>query len=90
MQDLFASGRAIDIIVAIMVVEAIALLAYRRTTGRGPSAAETLANLASGAMIMLAVRAALTGSDWTTTAAFLLAAFAAHLADLALRFRTRN
>lgn len=87
MADAFASGLVIDVILAVMVLEALALFIYRQRTGKGPTVAETLANLASGACIMLAVRSALTGDVWQITAAWLMAAFASHLADLAIRFR---
>jgi hypothetical protein len=42
MTALFASGHVVDIILAIMVLEAGLLLAYRYRTRRGPSAAELL------------------------------------------------
>ena len=87
MAEWFASGRAIDVILVVMVIEAAALIAYRMTRQRGPGIPETIANLASGAMIMLAVRSALTDGVWQMTALFLMGAFAAHLADLAIRLR---
>lgn len=90
MSELFTSGRVIDIILAAMVLEAILLLLYRRRSGAGPTLAQTIANLLSGAMIMLAVRSALTDSGWETTAVFLLSAFAAHIVDLKLRMGARR
>lgn len=87
MAELFASGRIVDLIVALVVLEAGLLLVLRARRGRGPSAGALLSNLAAGAALMLAVRAALTGADWPLVAAWLIAALVAHLAEMAIRFR---
>ncbi len=87
MADLFASGRIVDIIVVLVAVEALALVSLKLFSGRGPSTGALLSNLASGAALMLAVRAALTGADWPMVAAWLLAALFAHLTEMMIRFR---
>ena len=87
MAELFASGRVVDLILVLVALEALALLGWRLARRRGPSVAMLLANLASGAALMLAVRAALTGAHWIAVAAFLLAALAAHVTEMCLRFR---
>lgn len=87
MAELFASGRIVDAIVALVVVEAVLLVGLRLRFGRGPKPAALLSNLASGAALMLAVRAALTGADWPMVAAWLLAALFAHLTEMMIRFR---
>lgn len=81
------SGRIVDLILALVAIEALALLAWRRWTGRGPSTAPLLANLLSGAALMVALRAALTDAHWTTIAACLSVALICHLADLVPRLR---
>ncbi len=73
---LFASGHAVDIVLAVMLVEAAVLIARR-----GAAATIVLAFL-PGALILLAVRAALTGTGWPWVALALAASFPAHLADL--------
>ena len=90
MAEFFASGHAIDVILCVMLLEAGLLLLLRFRYRRGPTPLESMANLASGALIMLAVRSALTGSDWQVTACLLLGAFAAHITDLVLRFRSAD
>lgn len=85
MRDLFASGRVVDIILTLVVVEAVALAGWRRLTGRGVALRALTANLLAGGFLLLAVRAALVGADWIWVAASLLAALLAHLADLATR-----
>ena len=85
-EELVASGRIVDVILGLVVVQFIALALYRRATGRGPAPADIAFSLLAGAGLLLALRAALTGADWTSIAAFLAAALVAHLADLARRW----
>lgn len=87
MDALFASGRIIDLILAAVAVEGLLLVGLRYRSAAGPSLPGLIANLAAGAALMLALRAALTGSAWPTIAAFMLAGLLAHACDLALRFR---
>ncbi len=90
MGDFIASGRAIDVILALMALEAVALYAYGRRTGRGIAAPDVLINLAAGASLMLAVRAALTDAGPGWIAVCLIASLAAHAADLKRRWRRRT
>ncbi|MBA9063485.1 MULTISPECIES: hypothetical protein [Methylobacterium] len=84
---LFASGRIVDGILLLVAGEALVLAWLVRRRG-GPPLPSLLANLASGAALMLALRAALVGDGWIAVAAWMLAGLVAHLADLGLRFRT--
>jgi hypothetical protein len=87
MDALFADGRIVNLIVGLVAFEAIALLAYRSLTGRGLGATDILAMLVPGLGLLMALRASLEGAAWPVMAAWLLAAFAAHLADLWRRHR---
>ncbi|WP_336485355.1 hypothetical protein [Methylobacterium nigriterrae] len=87
MADLFASGRIVDLILGLVALEALILLALRARTRRGPAPAQLLLNLASGAALMLALRASLVGAEWPPIAGWLAISFGAHLAELALRLR---
>ena len=87
MAELFASGRIVDGILLLVVVEAGCLLAWRARRGSGPSAIALTANLTAGAGLMLALRGALTGSTWIAVAAPLLLALGAHVVEMVLRFR---
>lgn len=87
MSSLFASGRIADLILALVVIEAIALIVYWRRRGRGVPPLDLIVNLASGACLMLALRSALMHQSWQWTAAWLAAAGVAHLADIARRWR---
>ncbi len=78
---------AVDLIVALMVLEAIGLAAYRAWTGRGPPIDQLLPTLLAGMCLFLALRAVLAGLAWPWVAVCLGAALIAHLADLAQRWR---
>jgi hypothetical protein len=86
--ELFESGRVVDLLLAFMVLEAVALWAYRRASGRGIPSIAVAASLASGACLLLALRAALTTAGWEWIALWLTAALAAHLTDLRWRWGT--
>jgi len=76
---LFASGHAADLILAVLAIEAVLLI--RR--GAAPLAA--LLALGPAVLIVLGLRAALTGAPWPWIALPLAASLPVHLADLARR-----
>ncbi|NEU11042.1 hypothetical protein G3T14_02710 [Methylobacterium sp. BTF04] len=84
---LFANGRIIDAILVLVACEAAILTWWRLRRGYGPALVPLMCNLVSGAALMLAVRAALTGADWPAIAACLALSFVAHGAELTLRLR---
>lgn len=90
MQAMIESGRIVDAILLLVVVELAVLTAIRRLTGRGVSTTALLPNLLAGAALLLALRAALTGAAWPWTAAWLAVAGLAHAADLAVRWDARR
>ena len=87
MSDLFGSGWIIDVVLVLMVLEGAILLLIRRRTGRGLPIRQLAATLLSGGMLMLALRAALTGARWQVLATLMFASLVAHLIDLALRVK---
>ncbi|HEY8565920.1 MAG TPA: hypothetical protein VIL65_10505 [Beijerinckiaceae bacterium] len=84
MSDLFASGRIIDLILALVVLESLALMTLSRR--RGIAVLDVAAALAPGVALMLALRAALTDAWWGWVAAWLAASLVAHLFDLSRRW----
>ncbi|MGF1620499.1 MAG: hypothetical protein ACFCUR_07790 [Rhodomicrobiaceae bacterium] len=82
MEQLFTSGRVVDLILALMIAEYIALWLY---LGRSVVALRLAGYLASGAFLLLALRVALTDGGWIWIALFLAAAFTVHLLDLRRR-----
>jgi len=86
--SLFASPHAIDIVLGIMLVEALILFALGRR--RGPHGAHHLDwfyCLLSGACLLAALRAALAQSSWEWVVLPLLLSGAAHAADMRRRMR---
>ncbi len=88
-EALFVSGRVVDIALALMVLEAAALWGYRRARGQPFPLADVAWNLAAGACLLLALRAALTGAGWPWIAMFLTAALVAHIGDFRRRLAAR-
>lgn len=80
MQAFFESGRAIDLVLLIMLAEGVFLWFRRRA-----SALDILLALLPGALILLGVRAALTGADWPLIALPLALSWPVHLADIRRR-----
>ena len=79
--------RALDAILALVVIEAFVVVGWRLTTGRGPAPRAFLTTLLSGAFILLAMRGAIAGTSPKWIALSLIAAFIAHIADLRGRWR---
>ena len=76
----------VDAIIALVAIEGVVLVLWRARTGGGLPVMETLANLSSGAALLLALRMALTGAASASVLAVLSVALIAHVADLASRW----
>ena len=83
---LSADGRLIDIVLALVVVEALALAALRMWRGRGPALTSIACTLLAGSFLLLALRAALDHAEAQTIALALLGAGIAHACDVGLRW----
>ena len=90
MAELFASGRVVDLILGLMLLEGLALAALWAWGGRGVPPLALWANLAAGATMLLALRLALTGASWVWVWLSLLVALLAHVADLGVRWTKRG
>lgn len=86
MEALFQSGRVVDLILLLIVMELLALAAWRGSGRVAPALADVLPYLLSGAALLVALRVALTAGSWPLMALALLFAFAAHLYDLYRRW----
>jgi hypothetical protein len=83
-------GGLIDAIVAITLLEVAVLLAYWHQTKRGLAPRDYLLNVLSGLCLMVALRCAMSGSDWRLIAMLLTGAGLAHTADIAWRLKQRT
>ena len=86
MESFFLSGRVVDYILVLILLELFGLGLWRGLGRSGPEFGAVLPYLASGAALLCALRVALTGGEWPLMAAALLVAFAAHLYDLYRRW----
>jgi len=84
--EAFATGRIVDAILGLMLLELMVLIIVRKKTGRGLSTGQLVVGLAAGAALLLALRAALAGQPWQGVALWLIVALAAHMLDLKLRW----
>lgn len=89
MGALFESGHVVDVIIGLVVVEGLVLALFYQRRHRGISLGDLWPNLLSGAGLLMALRAALTGSSWQAIAPWLIVALAAHLIDLRRRWRSQ-
>eukprot|EP01041_Mallomonas_annulata_P039194 gene39194-62828_t len=90
MQSLFDSGLLVDLVIALTVLEGLALALYHRATGRGIAPQDYALNLVSGLCLMLAVRAAVSDVPWPWIAVCLSASGLAHGWDMVRRWRHRQ
>ncbi len=82
--EIFVS-RLVDVILLLVVVEAVCLLVYRGRTGRGLRPTGIVLMLLPGLCLVLALRAGLQGGASVAVLAWLTAALIAHIADLFFR-----
>lgn len=85
MAEFLLSGRAIDWILGLVAVEAALALALRAAR-RGPAIVSFMANLLSGAFLLVALRNALAGGSAASISLCLTAGLIAHLADVYCRW----
>jgi hypothetical protein len=79
---LFASGHAVDIVLAVIATELVWLVS------RGDwRIVDAVLRLGPGALMLVGLRASLVGLDWYWIAVPLLLSFPLHLADLVRRPR---
>ncbi len=90
MASLFQSGRVAYAILGFMGVEWMVLILVRNNGRPLFRSSEIVLNLAAGAALAMALRAALLASAWAYIACWLLIALGFHLGDLALRWSMRR
>jgi hypothetical protein len=87
MDALFASGRAADIVLAVLVIEAFVLTVRHARSGAGPPPQVFAPMIGAGVLLVLALRCALTGAPWPWIALLLSGGGAVHVVDLWQRWR---
>ena len=86
---LLRDGTLVDVALAAIVVELVALVVLSRRGGTRLRPLDAVGHLLAGALLLLALRAVLTGAHPLWTLLLLTASFPAHLWDLRRRARAR-
>ena len=86
MEQFIESGRVVDAILVLTVLQFAGHAWLHRWRGIGPSPRDLWPTLAAGAALLLSLRAALVGAHWTSIAIWLSLAFVAHLVDIRNRW----
>jgi len=81
MEQLFATGRVVDLILLVLVVEIAAIALWRVRRKIQVRATRLLLAALPGVFLLLALRSALSAGPWMVTALWLAASFPAQLAD---------
>jgi hypothetical protein len=87
MDELFRSPHLVDLILAVVVMELVAVTFIWRRRRRGVSPRALLPNLLAGVFLLLALRCALAAAPWYWLAGCLAASGLANAADLRQRWR---
>ncbi|MDG1012758.1 MAG: hypothetical protein P8N99_08070 [Luminiphilus sp.] len=87
MEALLLSGRLLDGILCLIVIEGIVIIVAHRYNRARPSPWTLIPNLISGAALMLGIRLALSQAAWFWLALCLGCSLLAHLTDLIMRYR---
>lgn len=87
MSALFESGRIVDLILMLIVVEAIVIGVLGLTSRYRLPVKGFLLNLAAGAFLLLALRAVLSDAGWMMAGLWLSCALVAHMGDVFVRLR---
>ena len=90
LRELILSGRIIDIVVAVLLLELIAISVLHRTRGTGIAPYPLLVNIGAGGSLALAVKASVTGAGWQWIAIWLVASLVFHVLDLGARWRKES
>ncbi|MDP3503415.1 MAG: hypothetical protein Q8S33_23975 [Myxococcales bacterium] len=85
-----SSGRAIDVVLAIVALEVLLIALWLRSKQRPLAFSELVGPVGAGVLLMLALRAALVGAAPELIVLFLAASFPAHLYDLKVRLARRE
>jgi hypothetical protein len=90
MDEFFAGGRSIELVLLLIGLEAIVLMVLWRMRLCPLPPLATLLILAPGTCLLLAAHAALAGASWVWVSSLFLVALVVHLVDLRQRWQERS
>lgn len=86
MADLITSGRIVDLILVVVLLEVVSLTWLARARRPGLRLTRLISLLLPGVCIFLALKAALSDAGWVAIMIFLLLSGVAHAVDVWLRW----
>ena len=86
---LFVDGKIADLVLAVMVVEALVFVALSRRAQSVLSLSSIFSALLPGFFLLLALRAVFVHAQWFWIALALTGALITHLIDMRMRFQSR-
>jgi hypothetical protein len=90
MAEIFAGARAIELVLSLILLEAVLLIVLWRLRRCPLPPLATLLILAPGTSLLLASLAVLSGASWVTVSLLFLTALLLHLLDLRQRWQERH
>ena len=90
MEEFFAGGRAIMVVLSLIIVEAVLLMVLWRMRICPLPPRATLLILAPGTCLLVAALAALSGASWMGVSSLFFVALIIHLIDLRQRWLERD
>ena len=87
LSELILSGRIIDIVLGVLILELLFISILYRTKGKGIPPYPLIVNIGAGGSLALAIKAAVTDAGWQWIAAWLIASLVFHVLDISARWQ---
>ncbi|MDJ0760660.1 MAG: hypothetical protein QNJ19_14790 [Woeseiaceae bacterium] len=87
LSELILSGRIIDIVIGVLIVELLLVSILYRTQGKGIPPYPLLVNIGAGGSLALAIKAAVTDAGWQWIALWLVTSLVFHVLDISARWQ---
>ncbi|MDJ0917420.1 MAG: hypothetical protein QNJ05_06605 [Woeseiaceae bacterium] len=87
LSELILSGRIIDIVLGVLILELLLISMLYRTKGKGVPPYPLLVNIGAGGSLALGIKASVTGADWQWIAVWLVASLVFHILDISARWQ---
>ena len=87
LRDLILSGRIVDIVLVVLLLELIAVSVLYKTRGTGIAPYPLMVNIGAGGSLALGIKASVTGAGWHWIAVWLVTSLVFHVLDVSHRWQ---
>ena len=87
LRELILSGRIIDIVLVVLLLELVAVTILYKTRNKGIPPYPLMVNIGAGGSLALAIKASVTGAGWQWIAVWLITSLVFHVLDLSQRWQ---